>query len=232
MKKIIVQLLFLSLIPSVVFPQKEKLNPYLLNIIGTVAEYTNECNKNAQNQLVDLKKAIPAIQLDIRYATSNNFTHKQVYTSARAFLRQPAATALAKVQDHLARQGLGLKVYDAYRPYSATILFYDLVKDTLFVASRIKGSRHNRGCAIDVSLIDLKTGVELEMPTAYDDFTVRASPLYDDLPLKAKENRQILIDAMKRQRFEVFDSEWWHFDYKRWEAFNLMDITFEELEQP
>jgi len=232
MKKIILQLLIISVFPLLVFSQIEKANPYHLKIVGTVAAYNDECRKDKQNQLVDLAMAIPSIQLDIRYATSNNFTHKQVYSSARAFLRQPAALALFNVQHDLAKQGLGLKVFDAYRPYAATILFYDMIKDTLFVASPARGSRHNRGCAVDVSMVDLKTGIELEMPSAYDDFSERASPFYADLSSVAKENRGILINAMKKQGFEVFGSEWWHFDFNGWQAYSLMDISFEELLTP
>jgi D-alanyl-D-alanine dipeptidase len=232
MKKIIGSVLFLLLFPLLVFPQEEKQNPFRLKITGTISAYTDECKINGQNQLVDLEKTIPSIQLDIRYATHDNFTHRQVYKSAKAYLRKPAAAALSAVQQDLAEKGLGLKVYDAYRPYSATILFYDLVRDTLFVASPAKGSRHNRGCAVDVSLIDLKTGVELAMPTAFDDFSARAGAFYADLPVIAKENRKTLIEAMKKQGFDVFDSEWWHFDFQGWQAFSLMDISFEELEQP
>ena len=106
MKKIIVQFLVLSVVPLMVFTQDDKRNPYNLNITGSIAEYKGECSKNKQNQLIDLAKAIPSIRLDIRYATSNNFTHKQVYSSARAFLREPAATALANVQKELEKQGL------------------------------------------------------------------------------------------------------------------------------
>jgi D-alanyl-D-alanine dipeptidase len=232
MKKIIGSVLFLLLFPLLVFPQEEKQNPFRLKITGTISAYTDECKINGQNQLVDLEKTIPSIQLDIRYATHDNFTHRQVYKSAKAYLRKPAAAALSAVQQELSEKGLGLKVYDAYRPYSATILFYDLVRDTLFVASPAKGSRHNRGCAVDVSLIDLKTGVELAMPTAFDDFSARAGAFYADLPVIAKENRKTLIEAMKKQGFDVFDSEWWHFDFQGWQAFSLMDISFEELEQP
>ncbi|MEI7501198.1 MAG: M15 family metallopeptidase [Bacteroidota bacterium] len=232
MKKTVLTLLFISFIPLVIFSQNEKQNPYHLKIISTVANYREECMKDKQNQLVDLKKEIPSIQLDIRYATANNFTHKQVYSTARAFLRQPAAMALVKVQQELSTQGLGLKVFDAYRPYAASILFYDLIKDTLFVASPAKGSRHNRGCAVDVSLVDLKTGAELEMPTPYDDFSKRAGAAYDNLPAATKENRLKLINVMKEQGFEVFSSEWWHFDFNGWQNYSLMDISFEELEQP
>ena len=232
MKKIIVLLVALLCISFLAFPQKEEQNPYHLRITATTGDYNAECAKNDQNLLVDLGKVIPGIQLDIRYATDNNFTHKQVYSSARAFLRKPAAIALAKVQQELAKQGLGLKVYDAYRPYAATILFYDLIRDTLFVASPAKGSRHNRGCAVDVSLVDLKTGNELQMPTTFDDFSIRANPFYTDLPAVSIKNREILIEAMKKKGFDVYSSEWWHFDFNGWQLFSLMDLTFEELDQP
>jgi D-alanyl-D-alanine dipeptidase len=112
------------------------------------------------------------------------------------------------------------------------MLFYDLIKDTLFVASPVMGSRHNRGCAVDLTLVNLKTGAELEMPTGYDDFSERASPAYNDLPVIAKENRRKLIEVMKKQGFEVYGSEWWHFDFNGWQAYSLMDISFEELQTP
>jgi D-alanyl-D-alanine dipeptidase len=232
MKKTALTLLFLSFIPLVIFSQNEKQNPYHLKIISTVAAYKDECRKDKQNQLIDLEKAVPAIRMDIRYATDNNFTHKKVYSTAKAFLRQPAAVALARVQKELEKEGIGIKVYDAYRPYAATMLFYDLIKDTLFVASPVKGSRHNRGCAVDLTLVNLKTGAELEMPTGYDDFSERASPAYNDLPVIAKENRRKLIEVMKKQGFEVYGSEWWHFDFNGWQAYSLMDISFEELQTP
>jgi D-alanyl-D-alanine dipeptidase len=232
MKKTALTLLFISIIHLVIFSQNEKQNPYHLKIISTVAAYKDECQKDKQNQLIDLEEAVPAIRMDIRYATDNNFTHKKVYSTAKAFLRQPAAAALARVQKELEKEGIGIKVYDAYRPYAATMLFYDLIKDTLFVASPVKGSRHNRGCAVDLTLVNLKTGAELEMPTGYDDFSERASPTYNDLPVIAKENRKRLIDVMKKQGFEVYGSEWWHFDFNGWQAYSLMDISFEELQTP
>jgi D-alanyl-D-alanine dipeptidase len=210
--------------------QPEPRNPYHLVMIETIDEYRDECIKAQHNKLIDLKVKIPSIQLDIRYATNNNFTRKKVYTSSKAFLREPAAMALSKVQEELKTRGLGLKVYDAYRPYEATILFYNLIRDTMFVASPEKGSRHNRGCAVDVSLIDLQTGTELEMPTMFDDFSERANPQYNDLPDRIIRNRSILLEAMRNHGFEVYNSEWWHIDFQGWQNFTLMDLTFEELE--
>jgi D-alanyl-D-alanine dipeptidase len=204
-------------------------NPFGLKIISDTAEYQKLTNENPEKTLVDIQKLIPGITLDIRYATTNNFTNQVIYKSPKAFLRKPVAEALNKAQKELTKKGLGLKVFDAYRPYSATLKFYDVYPDTNFVASPRKGSRHNRGCAVDVTIIDLKTGKELEMPTLFDDFTIKASQSYNEIPEKAKENRKLLADLMIRYGFVKYESEWWHYDFKGWENFELMDIPFEEL---
>ncbi|MEI6434671.1 MAG: M15 family metallopeptidase [Bacteroidota bacterium] len=229
MRKIILILLVIAAFTSEGFTQNKKANPYNLPITGTIQEYRKECNKNGRNKLVDIQKAIPGIQLDIRYATTNNFTGKKVYSFSNAFLRQPAVDSLAVVEKELAKKGLGLKVFDAYRPYAATLMFHEVVKDTMFAASPATGSKHNRGCSIDVSLIDLKTGQELMMPTGYDDFSERAGAQYSDLPAEAKENREILIMVMEKHGFKVLPSEWWHFDFDGWQSFSLMDISAQEL---
>ncbi len=225
--------LFLSLFLwlQIIQAQNVKENPYGLQIIATVHSYDSLVCADSIKKLVDLVKVVPGILPDIRYATNDNFTHSTIYASARAFARLPVARALALVEQDLGKRGLGLKVFDAYRPYAATLLFYKVMNDTVFVAAPWKGSRHNRGCAVDVSLVDLKTGRELEMPTPYDDFTKRASPTYPDLPEKALKNRKILIDAMTARGFTVYPDEWWHFDFNGWERYELMDLTFEELDK-
>jgi D-alanyl-D-alanine dipeptidase len=211
--------------------QTVKENPYRLKIISSIQSYDSLVHTDSLKRLVDLVKPVPGIRLDIRYATTDNFTHARIYASARAFTRLPVAMALAQVQKDLEKKGLGLKVFDAYRPYAATLYFYKVMNDTVFVAAPWKGSRHNRGCAVDVSLVDMKTGKEIEMPTPYDDFTKKASPAYMDLPEKALKNRKILIDAMTARGFTVYPDEWWHFDFKGWEGYELMDLTFEELDE-
>lgn len=218
--------------PTLLRGQDKKQNPYGLPILSDIQVYRDKCNESEVWCLVNLSDAIPGIILDIRYATGNNFTMSKVYTSAHAFLRKPAAEALAQVQADLAARGLALKVFDAYRPYAATLVFWDLIRDTLYVASPRQGSRHNRGCAVDVTLVDLKTGMEVEMPTEYDEFSVVASAAYPNVSEKAKANRQILIEAMANRGFKVMDSEWWHFDYEGWSRFDLMDLSFEELLAP
>jgi zinc D-Ala-D-Ala dipeptidase len=222
-------LFILLLLCGTVKAQDNKENPYGLKIIATVEGYKESIQRDSLKRLVDLEKTVDGIKLDIRYATSNNFTHKKVYTSPRAFLRESASKALQKAQKELGKKGIGLKVYDAYRPYAATLLFWKIAKDTLFVAAPWKGSRHNRGCAVDVGLVDLKTGKDLEMPTPFDDFSVKAGAFYSDLPLKVKENRDLLIQVMNKYGFSVFPSEWWHFDFRGWENYELMDLSFEEL---
>ncbi|MEI8005909.1 MAG: M15 family metallopeptidase [Bacteroidota bacterium] len=222
--------IFLLLIPGL-SAQVSRKNPYKLNIIADPVIYSQMIKSDSLKKLVDISKFVSGIVLDIRYATSNNFTHKKVYTSARAFARLKVALALASVGAELSMQGLGLKIFDAYRPYAATLQFWDLIHDTAYVASPVSGSRHNRGCAIDLTLIDLKTGRELEMPTPFDDFTVKAGASYERITLKAKQNRKLLIDIMLKHGFTVYTSEWWHYDFTGWKDYELMDISFEDLDR-
>lgn len=204
-------------------------NQYGLKVISRYEDYTATIKADSNNRLMNLETIIPGVQLDIRYATANNFTGQKVYDSAMAFLRLAPAKALQQVQNELKAQNLGLRVYDAYRPYTITIKFYEIYKDTNFVAAPWLGSRHNRGCAVDVSLIDLSTQQEIPMPTEYDDFTAKAKPDYADLPDSVKANRKLLIDIMAKYNFEVHHSEWWHFDYTGWDKYYLMDIPFRQL---
>lgn len=193
------------------------------------AQYMEQKAKFPDKELIDLEKFIPGINLDIRYATTNNFTKEQIYTLPKAFARKPVAVALKKVQEELRKQGLALKIFDAYRPYRATVKFYEVYKDTTYVASPYRGSRHNRGCAIDLTLVDLKTGAELKMPTEYDSFRKEAWPsTYIKDPV-ARSNRQKLIQVMEKYGFRVNSSEWWHFDFIGWKNFEVMDIEFEKL---
>jgi zinc D-Ala-D-Ala dipeptidase len=193
--------------------------------------YTKSIKANPDNELVNLETFIPGIVLDIRYATTHNFTGEKIYNLPRAYARKPVAEALKKAQSEFATHGVGIKIYDAYRPYSATVKFYEVYRDTTYVASPYKGSRHNRGCAIDMTLIDLKTGEELKMPTEYDSFKKEAWP---STPVKdpvIKKNRDLIISVMHKHGFKVNASEWWHFDFTGWQKFDVMDINFEALEK-
>lgn len=210
---------------------KKTADKYKLHVVSDIESYNKLVAENPEKTFVDIEKIIPGIKLDIRYATKNNFTKQQIYQSPMAFVRKPVAEALLKIQAELKNKGLALKIYDAYRPYSATVKFYEVYPDKEFVASPKTGSVHNRGCAVDLSLINIKTGKELEMPTPFDDFTEKAAHTYMDLPAKAIENRKLLKDIMTKYGFIQYDSEWWHYSYKEWEDFELMDISFEELKQ-
>ncbi|MGN6395977.1 MAG: M15 family metallopeptidase [Mucilaginibacter sp.] len=194
-------------------------------VMGT-KQYAADVKKHPETRLAEINKYIPGIALDIRYATTNNFTHKVMYPQARAFARLPVVLALKAVQDDLKARGLGLKIYDAYRPYAITVKFYETARDTNFVADPRKGSKHNRGCAIDLSLIDLKTNKELDMPTGFDSFSKKAAANYTGLSPKQIENRELLKGVMQAHGFKVIATEWWHYDFNAWNKYPLLDVPF------
>ncbi len=204
-------------------------NPYGLNIISDYKAYKKSIAQNANNELIEIKKAIPSVVLDIRYATTNNFMHQIMYKQARAFARKPVVEKLKIIQTQLKKDGYGLKIFDGYRPYAVTISFYEKATDKAFVANPNKGSKHNRGCALDLTLIDLKTGKDIPMPTPYDSFEEAASPTYAKLPANIIKNRDYLIKIMHDNGFKVVSNEWWHFDFNGWQNYSLMDIPFEVL---
>src|SRR6187551_820856 len=193
-------------------------------------EYQSTVKANPNKELVDLEKFVPGLVLDIRYATTNNFTKERIYNLSKAYARKPVAEALKKIQAELKKEGLGIKIFDAYRPYKATIKFYEIYHDTTYVASPYRGSRHNRGCAIDMTIINLKTGEELKMPTEYDSFKKDAWPTTPVKDPLIKKNRDLIINAMQKHGFKVNSSEWWHYDFIGWQKYEVMDIDFEELE--
>jgi D-alanyl-D-alanine dipeptidase len=168
--------------------------------------------------LVDVHRLNPRIVLDIRYATTNNFTHRKVYRRAECFLQPETARKLDAVQKELEQQGLGLKVFDCYRPLAAQKKFWALVPDERYVANPAKGSRHNRGAAVDLTLVRAG-GAEIPMPTGYDDFTTRAHRDFQDLPPDALANRALLEGVMARHGFLPLPTEWWHFDDTEWQRY-------------
>ncbi len=206
-------------------------NPYGLDIINTLEAYNASVAEDSCNLMIDLEKHIPGIVLDIKYAGTDNFTGKQIYTKPKAFMRRAAADSLLKIQELLAKEGLGIKVLDAYRPYAGTLYFYEVYPDTTFVAAPWKGSIHNRGVAIDLTLINLETGEELEMPTPFDEFSERAALTYQDLDPVVIENRRKLHDIMTQNGFTAYTHEWWHYNLKERSKYKLMDISFEDLEK-
>lgn len=176
-------------------------------------------------RLIDIRKVNPKIALDIRYATTNNFLKRKLYPTARCVLRGAAVRRLSQVQQDLEKKGLGLKVYDCYRPLSVQKLMWKVKPDSRYVANPAKGSRHNRGAAVDLTLVD-RNGKELEMPTGFDDFTVKAHRNYTGASAQAKKNRKVLEDAMKKYGFIPLPTEWWHFDAPGWDKFVILDVSF------
>jgi D-alanyl-D-alanine dipeptidase len=185
-----------------------------------------------KSDLVELTKLDPTIRLDIRYATKNNLLGKAVYKQPRAFLQRPAAEALVRINQGLRKQGYGLVVFDGYRPWLVTKVFWDVTPEDkkIFVADPSKGSRHNRGCAVDLSLFELKTSAEVKMPSEYDEMTERAHINYDCATPEAKRLRELLRSAMAAEGFAVYEPEWWHYDYKEWKEYPIMNIKFSEIE--
>jgi D-alanyl-D-alanine dipeptidase len=224
--KYVVGLLFVLGFAKAALPQ----NKYGLTPT-TIEGYRTSILSDPTKELVDLEKFIPGIVLEIRYATTNNFTGAKIYNLAKAYSRKPVAVALKKAQADFNKLGYSIKIYDAYRPYSATVKFYEIMKgDTMYVANPYKGSRHNRGCALDMTLVDSKTKLELKMPTGYDAMQKEAWPTATITDQEARMNRDNLIAVMERNGFKVYTTEWWHFDFNGYERFEVMDIDFEELE--
>jgi D-alanyl-D-alanine dipeptidase len=176
----------------------------------------------AAGDFVELNQVAPSIRLELRYATADNFTHEVVYPAARCLLRRKVAERLARVQTALARQGYGLKVWDCYRPLSVQKRFFALVPDPRYVADPKKGSRHNRGAAVDLTLVD-KSGNELDMGTSFDDFTPRAHRDAEVGP-EIAGRRRILDAAMAKEGFVGMPTEWWHFDFGDWKSYPLADV--------
>jgi D-alanyl-D-alanine dipeptidase len=178
--------------------------------------------------LVELVKLDPTIKLDIRYATTNNFVGRPVYTEARAFLQRPAAEALAAAHHELAQHGYGLMIHDGYRPWVVTKLFWEFTPPALheFVADPAVGSKHNRGAAVDLTMYDRAFGAAVVMPSGYDEMTKRAYPDYQGGPPEARGRRDLLRAVMESHGFAVEPNEWWHFNYKDWKEYPILDIPF------
>jgi D-alanyl-D-alanine dipeptidase len=184
-----------------------------------------------QPDLVEITRLDPTIRLDIRYATKNNFLGRAVYKQARAFLQRPAAEALSRVNAALRKQGYGLVVFDGYRPWQVTKTFWDATpaEKREFVADPAKGSRHNRGCAVDLTMFELKSGLQVKMPTEYDEMTERSHINYQCATPEARRLRDLLRAAMEAEGFVVYEPEWWHYDYKDWREYPILNLSFKEI---
>lgn len=202
-----------------------------LHVERSAKSYQKSVIAHPEMQMTELKRLVPGIIYDLRYATTNNFMHRRMYArnTTTAFLRKPAAEALLKVQNELNNEGLGIKIFDAYRPYSVSEKFWELVKDERYVANPARGSNHNRGTAVDLTLVDLETGKELDMGTGFDNFTDSAHHTFTGLPTAVTANRQKLKSVMRRFGFMALTTEWWHYTYESPLKFEVLDISFKKL---
>lgn len=184
-----------------------------------------------RSELTDLETLDDSIKRDIRYATTNNFTGAVFYRQPKAFLQKPAAEAVSRANRRLKDRGLGLLIHDAYRPWHVTKMFWDATPDQFkdFVANPASGSRHNRGCAVDLTLYRLETGEPVQMVAGYDEFSSRSFPLYPGGTSRQRWHRELLRRTMESENFSVYRYEWWHFDYGDWRMYRIGNATFEEL---
>jgi zinc D-Ala-D-Ala dipeptidase len=207
-----------------------KTAPQLL-IVRDTATYLSEIQEDSNKKMASLTKYLHPSMTDLRYATPQNFTRKVLYRNPEAFLRLPAAKALQAVQNELQQQHIGLKIFDAYRPYGVTVEMWKVVPDERYAANPSKGSGHNRGIAVDLTLIDLTTGKELQMPTAFDDFTEKAHHNYMQLEAAVIANRKLLRSVMEKHGFIALESEWWHYYLPNAANYDILDLDFDQLRQ-
>jgi D-alanyl-D-alanine dipeptidase len=203
----------------------------LLALVAFAQGPPKEVGSFREPELRELVKLDPTIKLDVRYATRNNFLGRPVYKEARAFLQKPAAEALVRAHQKLKEKGYGIVVFDGYRPWSVTKIFWDVTPQDkkIFVADPSQGSRHNRGCAVDLSLYELASGKIVQMPSEYDEMTERAHINYACATPEAKHLREMLRSAMEAEGFAVYEPEWWHYDYKDWKEYPIQNIPFSRI---
>ena len=211
--------------------QAGKPNKYGLFVVETRQELEKTIAEDSSLKMVDLKKNIPGIQLELKYAGTDNFMQQRLYPAGltTTYLRAPAAAALEKVQLAMRQKGLGLKIWDAYRPYSVTEKMWEPVKDDRYAADPTFGSGHNRGIAVDLTLVNLATGKELNMGTGFDHFSDTAHSTFNNLPDTVIQNRNVLRVLMEANGFKVLDTEWWHFYLPDSKKYALMNVSFKEL---
>ena len=202
-----------------------------LLLSGCAMKPPREKGNFKKSDLVELIKLDSTFKLDIRYATSNNFVGKPVYPEARAFLQRPVAESLVKVNNELKPLGYQLVIFDGYRPWSITKTFWDITpkENRDFVANPRKGSRHNRGCAVDVSLMEINTGKMVQMTGEYDETTERSYANYTGGTEEQRRLRDLLRSKMETNGFKVLSFEWWHFDYQDWKSYRIQNILFSEI---
>lgn len=203
-----------------------------LQVISTISLYKHSVKNDGNKKLIPLRKYVTPLITDYKYSTDSNFTHHILYADPDAYVRLPVAIALKKVHEELAAKGLGLKFFDAYRPYSVTKEMWKAVPDERYAANPAKGSGHNRGIAVDVTLVKIASGEELPMPTAFDDFSEKAHHNYKNLPDDVLQNRTLLKTTMEKHGFQALGTEWWHYSLANAAAsFELLDLSFKQLKK-
>ncbi len=204
-----------------------------LKIIATQNDYYISLIGNGQNEMVDLETLIPNIVLDLRYGTKSNFMQYRLYKKAHTtYMRKQPANALLQVQEELNAKGLGLKIFDAYRPYSITKKMWELIHDERYVANPAQGSGHNKGISVDLTIIDLKTGLPLDMGTSFDNFTDSAHHNFTpNLNADIIKNRTLLKNIMLQYGFKILETEWWHYSWVSKESYDVLDFSFKEMKR-
>ena len=198
-------------------------------VINTKAALLESVKNEPGKKLIALQKFIPGIVIDLRYASTNNFTKAILYRHPIACLRQAPANALLEVQKELHKKGLGLKIYDAFRPFSVTCRMWQLASDKHYVANPRKGSHHNRAIAVDLTIVDLKTGKELDMGTPFDNFTDTAHHDFTQLPAEVIANRRLLKYVMWQHGFNFVPTEWWHYHWRDKSSYEVIDLDFDDI---
>lgn len=217
--------------PMGVWGQATGPHAYGIKAVDTKEAYLAAVKADSDQAMIELHDLDPTIVYELGYASTHNFTGAPLYPTDTkyTFMRRPAAKALLEVQRELRARGLGLKIWDAYRPYSVTVAFWERVHDERYVADPHKGSLHNRGTAADLTIIELATGKELKMPTGWDAMNDSAHQGNMKLPADMIENRELLRSVMTKHGFEIFQTEWWHFNWPHPEHYDVLDIDFKTL---
>ncbi len=207
-------------------------NKYGLNVVNKLKLLKNEITVDSNQGMVDVLRKIPSVVLDLKYAGINNFMHIKLYpTLHTTYLRLPAANALKKVVADLEIKGLTIKIFDAYRPYSITEQMWEKVKDSRYAADPSKGSGHNRGIAVDVTIVDLHTRKEITMPTGFDNFSDTAHQDFMQLPEEVLQNRLLLKSTMEKYGFIPLETEWWHFSLPHPDDYEILNLSFDDLKK-
>ncbi len=226
-------LLLILLFPNTLLlsGQQANISTYGVSFISEMAAFRKTVATDSLKRMVELKRLVPDLVYDFRYATPFNFTGKRLYPVGTdiTFLRLLPALALQKITDELRKEQLGLKIFDAYRPYSVSIAFWKLIGDERYVAHPSKASNHNRGLAIDLTLIDLRTNQELNMGTGFDHFSDTAHHSFRQLPLAVTENRLKLKTVMEKYGFRSLETEWWHYSWPNDRNYEVLNIRFPKL---